>query len=90
VLGPLLFLIFTNDIDLAAEDIEILIKFADDTKVGQSVQTADDRRALQTALDNLCDWTEKWGMCFNVSKCMVMHFGRSNPKFDYAMREISE
>jgi hypothetical protein len=85
VLGPLLFLIFINDIDLAAAHIEALVKFADDTKVGQTVRTAADRAALQTALDNLCSWTEKWGMKFNVSKCKVMHFGKRNPKFDYQM-----
>jgi hypothetical protein len=40
VLGPLLFLIFINDIDLAAADIDILVKFADDTKVGQAIRSA--------------------------------------------------
>jgi hypothetical protein len=77
VLGPLLFLIFINGIDMAAADIHILVKFADDTKVGQAVQSESDKRALQTALNNLCDWTEKWDMSFNVSKCKVMHFGQS-------------
>jgi hypothetical protein len=62
VLGPLLFLIFINDIDLAAADIEALVKFADDTKVGQTIRTEADRAALQTALTNLCEWTEQWGM----------------------------
>ena len=35
VLGPLLFLIFIDYIDIAAGDISILNKFADDTKLGQ-------------------------------------------------------
>jgi hypothetical protein len=33
VLGPLLFTIFINDLDLAVSDLELLIKFADDTKI---------------------------------------------------------
>jgi hypothetical protein len=61
VLGPLLFLIFINDIDMAAADIDILVKFADDTKVGQEVEEEGDRRALQSALDNLCAWSDNWG-----------------------------
>jgi hypothetical protein len=85
VLGPLLFLIFINDIDLAAADIEALVKFADDTKVGQTIRTEADRAALQTALTNLCEWTERWGMKFNVAKCKVMHFGRHNPGYEYEM-----
>ena len=27
----------------------------------------------------------KWGMEFNVRKCKVMHFGWTNPKYDYRM-----
>ena len=34
VLGPLLFVIFINDIDSCADEIDILLKFADDTKLG--------------------------------------------------------
>jgi hypothetical protein len=85
VLGPLLFLIFINDLDLAAEDVEPLAKFADDTKVGTSVRTDTDRAKLQAVLNRLCDWTTEWGMKFNVQKCKVMHFGKKNPKFNYTM-----
>jgi hypothetical protein len=61
VLGPLLFLIFINDIDLAVADIEALVKFAEDTKVGQTVLSVADRAALQTALDNLCSGLRNGG-----------------------------
>jgi hypothetical protein len=62
-----------------------LVKFADDTKVRQEVEEEGDRRALQSALDNLCAWSDNWGMQFNIKKCKVMHFGRNNPKFVYKM-----
>jgi hypothetical protein len=78
-------LIFINDIDMAAADIAILVKFADDTKVGQAIRSAADSAALQSALDKLCQWSEKWGMSFNISKCKVMHFGRNNPEHMYSM-----
>ena len=42
VLGPLLFLIFINDIDEAVSTIEIIRKFADDTKIGNSMVTMED------------------------------------------------
>jgi ribonucleases P/MRP protein subunit RPP40 len=83
VLGPLLFLIFINDIDMAAAGAEILVKFVDDTKVGQTIRS--DRAALQEALDRLCSWSDVWGMSFNVGKCKVMHFGRNNPQHEYSM-----
>jgi hypothetical protein len=85
VLGPLLFLLFINDLDLAASEVTAMAKFADDTKVGQQVVTDANRATLQSALDKLCMWSEKWGMQFNVAKCKVMHFGRNNPRFEYVM-----
>jgi ribonucleases P/MRP protein subunit RPP40 len=85
VLGPLLFLIFINYIDEAASAVEIIREFADDTKIGRTIRDEHDRQRLQEALDNLTKWSEKWGMEFNVKKCKVVHFGRSNNRGDYKM-----
>ena len=47
ILGPILFLIFINDIDDVAKPlIDIVCKFADDTKVSQIVNTDQDRQLL--------------------------------------------
>jgi hypothetical protein len=85
VLGPLLFVIFINDIDEAVPEVEIIKKFADDTKVGQTVTDQEGREKLQAAIDGLCDWSQKWGMEFNIPKCKVMHLGAKNPKNEYSI-----
>jgi hypothetical protein len=85
VLGPLLFLIFINDLDEVLENVECIKKFADDTKIAGKVETEDDQRIIQKALDCLQQWADTWGMSFNVSKCKVMHAGRRNPGFEYHM-----
>ena len=78
VLGPILFLIFINDLDSVAPMVDIIRKFADDTKVGNGVKTMKDREELQEALDKLNNWADVRGMEFNVSKCKVMHVGHNN------------
>ena len=86
VLGPILFLIFINDLDGAASLIEILRKFADDTKLGQIMSTDEDKEKLQQALDNLCAWADRWGMEVNIKKCKIMHLGHNNPCHLFTMK----
>ena len=86
VLGPLLFLIYINDMD--QEVNSHLLKFADDTKIFRPIKTADDQQTLQEDLDKLCQWAQKWQMKFNTSKCKVIHFGRNNQHLPYQMDGI--
>jgi hypothetical protein len=53
VLGPVLFLIFINNLDVQAALVTIIRKFADDTKLGQVVKRSQDAELLQQCLDKL-------------------------------------
>ena len=53
VLGPPLFVVFIDDIDDYMPLIELLIKFADDTKGLKEIESMADRNKLQATLDNL-------------------------------------
>lgn len=84
VLGPLLFIIYINDIDAAVDTIHCsLLKFADDTKGIRTVNSDYDAKQLQKDLDNLSKWSSDWQMLFNLDKCHILHFGKSNPRHQY-------
>ena len=82
VLGPLLFLIYINDLD--DNIISNVLKFADDTKVFRKVNTDGDKQHLQNDLDRLVKWSEKWKM-LNFWKCKCLHTGRGNLDVNYKM-----
>jgi len=66
----MLFLIFINDLD---EDINSnILKFADDTEIFKEVRCITDCRQLQTDVDKLVLWLQKWQMVFNVDKSVVL------------------
>ena len=86
VLGPLLFLVYIDDIDACAEQlVALLLKFADDTKVVKRISLAADCNDLQKIIENLSSWANKWQMRFNVGKCKILHLGKNNPQQQYSM-----
>ena len=88
VLGPPLFNIFIDDIDNETSQVDMIKKFADDTKGLKVVKNVQDRDSLPNTLDNLARWAKDWGMKFNIPKCKIMHVGLRNPSYKYRMEGI--
>ncbi len=57
VLGPLLFVMYINDLPESADSH--IYMFADDTKVFKLITSHEDHQDLQSDLDNLMTWTAK-------------------------------
>jgi hypothetical protein len=78
VLGPLLFVIFINDLpDNIVHNIKL---YADDSKIIGIIKSENDAATLQYDIDRAVEWSHTWLMHFNIEKCKVMHIGRSNNK----------
>jgi hypothetical protein len=75
VLGPLLFLLYVDDIHTHL-DCNIVM-FADDLKIWLPIKSCDDERRLQYNLDSLQRWSETWLLKFNTSKCVYLNLSTS-------------
>jgi hypothetical protein len=81
ILGPLLFVLYINDMPSVVRSIDIAL-FADDAKCIMKISSDEDCRSMQADLDRLFEWGNTWSMCFNVNKCKVLTISRSrNPKW---------
>ena len=86
VLGPLLFIMFINDIE--TEVVSELSKFADDCKLASKAETEEDIKAIQEDIDTLGRWSEKWQMKFHPKKCKTLHLGYNNERKKYKINGI--
>lgn len=82
ILGPLLFLLFINDMPLSVSRSTMAL-FADDAKCSRMIKDVNDCLILQSDLDKLTDWSNMWLMVFNPSKCKVMSICRSQRKISH-------
>jgi hypothetical protein len=81
VLGPLLFLIFIND--MADDMLGLGRLFADDTSIGH---TAHDETTLTNMINidlkYIQEWSKRWLVKFNPSKTDIMVFSANNQQND--------
>ena len=83
-LGPILFVIFINDMPDAVQSICQI--YADDSKLFSEVNDEISKGKLQEDLVNVMDWADQWQMRFNAEKCHIVHLGKNNPNYTYYMR----
>jgi sarcosine oxidase/L-pipecolate oxidase len=77
ILGPLLFVIFINDLPNAVPQTTKVALYADDTKSFRGITSEGDSCDLQQALSNLSTWSSNNNISFNESKCKRMTVTRN-------------
>lgn len=74
VLGPLLFIIYINDLpDVIVSSASYL--YADDFKLVHGIKCNVDRSNLQANINAVFNWSNLWLMSINLSKLAYLHLG---------------
>ena len=85
VLGPILFVIFINDLPFAIKNFCKL--FADDTKLYRTIRIEDDTTSLQDDINRLVNWSTMWQLPFNEQKCKCIHIDNDKTSLSYQMND---
>ena len=85
VIGPLLFIIYINDIATEVDSNSNIKLFADDTKI-----FSQSNLVLQNSLDKIYHWLKERRLNLNPSKCQVLNIHRSTPipTFDFKINNV--
>ena len=73
VLGPILFLIYINDLPDYARYSAIRL-FADDCIIYRPIKSIEDTQLLQEDINAIAKWASSWLMKFNIPKCCCLRF----------------
>ena len=77
LLGPLLFVIFINDLPDVVSPTSLVALYADDCKTSRVIQQPCDHESLQDDLNSLVSWSRLNHMSFKTKKCKLMRITKN-------------
>ncbi len=86
MLGPVLFVIFINDLP---EEVQSQIYlFTDDTKIYCQINSEEDIKILKSDRKALDEWSRKWLLLLHPDKCKVLNLDKHGTPAEYCMTDI--
>jgi hypothetical protein len=83
ILGPLLFILYINDLPNCLSENTLCAIFADDTKIYRHITSHQDLTILQRDINTVNAWSKTWGLTFNQKKCTILSLKRNNKPLEY-------
>ncbi len=83
VLGPILFLLFINDLPDFITYSKIYI-YADDVKLYLPINSPADSRLLQSDINSVVQWSNFNQLSLSINKCCVLHLGNTDIHSQYS------
>ena len=83
VLGPLLFVLYINNLPDTA--ISQVFLFADDTKLYGQIRKDSDHKIFQNNILKLQSWADDWLLKFHPDKCKILGMGKKELTHQYYM-----
>jgi len=84
-LGPLLFVIYINDIVKLFDEHCVVKLYADDLKMYMYVNLPDCTTKFQGYLDRLATWSDAWQLTISCKKCSVLQVGKGGNNQVYCL-----
>jgi len=82
ILGPLLFLIYINDLPELCTQQDTSTKiylYADDAKIYKVIDQMSDQADLQAVVNTVKKWSDEWLLRLNIDKCKTVSYYLKNP-----------
>jgi len=84
VLGPLLFLLYINDLPDVCKPCSVKL-YADNAKIFRNIIKPGDRAELQECLNRLHIWSQTWHLPLSLDKCIFLQIGYTDPCISYSL-----
>ena len=88
-LGPLMFLLYFNDIGNTVSPQTSIKLFAGDCLLYRTINSASDEEQLQQDLNTMVEWSNTWLMRFNAAKCHLLTRQRKPLPTKYSINNIN-
>ena len=75
-MGPLLFLVYIDDIPQCIKHDSKVAIFAVDSKLFKIIEKPSDKLSLQQDPTQLSTWSDTWKMCLSIPKCKALNISR--------------